>query len=144
MKNEVNISNRKAKFDYEFLNVYTAGIQLVGTEVKSIRSGKISLVDSFCMFVDDELYLKNLVINCDNLHFSHTPNRDRKLLLNRKELKKLHKDLIDGLTIIPYKIFTNERGLIKVQVVLARGKKLHDKRETIKNRDIQKEIWRNK
>jgi SsrA-binding protein len=144
MKNEVNILNRKAKFEYEFLDTYTAGIQLVGTEVKSIRSGKVSLVDCFCMFVDGELYLKNLVVNSENLHFSHTPNRDRKLLLNRKELKKLNKDLIDGLTIIPYKIFTNQKGLIKVEVILARGKKLHDKRETIKNRDIQKEIWRSK
>lgn len=144
MKNEVNILNRKAKFEYEFLDTYTAGIQLVGTEVKSIRSGKVSLVDCFCMFVDGELYLKNLVVNSENSHFSHTPNRDRKLLLNRKELKKLNKDLIDGLTIIPYKIFTNQKGLIKVEVILARGKKLHDKRETIKNRDIQKEIWRSK
>ena len=144
MKNEVNILNRKAKFEYEFLDTYTAGIQLVGTEVKSIRSGKVSLVDCFCMFVDGELYLKNLVVNSDTTHFSHIPNRDRKLLLNRKELKKLNKDLIDGLTIIPYKIFTNQKGLIKVEVVLARGKKLHDKRETIKNRDIQKEIWRSK
>jgi SsrA-binding protein len=144
MKNEVNILNRKAKFEYEFLDTYTAGIQLVGTEVKSIRSGKVSLVDCFCMFVDGELYLKNLVVNSENLHFSHTPNRDRKLLLNRKELKKLNKDLIDGLTIIPYKIFTNQKGLIKVEVILARGKKLHDKRETIKNRDIQKEILRSK
>ena len=144
MKNEVNILNRKAKFEYEFLDTYTAGLQLVGTEVKSIRSGKVSLVDCFCMFVDGELYLKNLVVNSENLHFSHIPNRDRKLLLNRKELKKLNKDLIDGLTIIPYKIFTNQKGLIKVEVILARGKKLHDKRETIKNRDIQKEIWRSK
>ena len=144
MKNEVNILNRKAKFEYEFLDTYTAGIQLVGTEVKSIRSGKVSLVDCFCMFVDGELYLKNLVVNSENLHFSHTPNRDRKLLLNRKELKKLNKDLIDGLTIIPYKIFTNQKGLIKVEVILARGKKLDDKRETIKNRDIQKEILRSK
>jgi SsrA-binding protein len=144
MKNSTNIINRKAKFDFEFLDSYISGIQLLGSEVKSIRSGKISLTDSFCMFIDGELFVKNMLIEQNLNHFSHTANRDKKLLLNKKELRRLEKELTDGLTIIPYRVFINDKGLIKMEVVLAKGKKLYDKRQSIKDRELKKEILRNK
>ena len=140
MNNVVNIINRKVRFEYQFIDTYTAGIQLVGTEVKSIRNGKVSLVDTFCIFNNDELFLKNVNIPGDGIIYSHEPIRDRKLLLNKKEIKKLKKDLIDGLSIVPYRIFTNNRGLIKVEIVLAKGKKIYDKRESIKKREMEREI----
>lgn len=140
MRNEVNITNRKVKFEYQFINTYVAGIQLVGTEVKSIRNGNVSLVDTFCIFNDGELFLKNVNIPADGTAYSHETIRDRKLLLNKREIKNLQKDLIDGLSIIPYRIFTNGRGLIKVEIVLAKGKKIYDKRETIKKRELDREV----
>lgn len=139
-KQNISIVNRKVKFEYEFLDTYIAGIQLVGTELKPIRNGKVSLVDSFCFFNNNELFLKNATINNDGTAFSHEPNRERKLLLNRKEIKKLQRDLKDGLTIIPYRLFVNDRGFVKVEIVLGKGKKLHDKRETIKKRDIERDL----
>lgn len=140
MDNNVSIVNRKVKFEYVFLDTYIAGIQLVGTEMKPIRNGKVSLVDSFCFFNNNELFLKNAVINNDGTSFTHTPNRDRKLLLKKGELKKLQRDLKDGLTIVPYKLFVNSKGFVKVEIVLGKGKKLHDKRETIKKRDVERDI----
>lgn len=140
MRNEVNITNRKVKFEYQFINTYVAGIQLVGTEVKSIRNGNVSLVDAFCIFNEGELFLKNVNIPADGTAYSHETIRDRKLLLNKREIKNLQKDLIDGLSIIPYRIFTNGRGLIKVEIVLAKGKKIYDKRETIKKRELDREV----
>jgi SsrA-binding protein len=140
MENNVNIVNRKVKFEYEFLDTYIAGIQLVGTELKPIRNGKVSLVDSFCFFNDGELFLKNTTIQPDGTVYTHEPIRDRKLLLKKRELKRLSRDLKDGLTIVPYRMFINDRGKVKVEVVLGKGKKLHDKRETIKNRDIERQI----
>lgn len=142
MKNNVNIVNRKVKFEYEFINTYTAGVQLFGTEVKSIRRGEISLVDGFCFFNNGEFFLKNTQIQNTQPGSSHEVNRDRKLLLKKKELNELNKKLIDGLTVVPYRIFTNDKGLIKVEVVLAKGKKVYDKRETIKKRDIERELSR--
>ena len=139
MKNSIDIKNRKSKFEYEFIDSYVAGIVLFGTEVKAIKNGKLSLVDSFCIFHEGELILKNVIID-KGTGYTHEPNRDKKILLNKKEINKLLKDLKDGLTIVPYRIFTNERGLIKVEIKLAKGKKLWDKRETIKNRDINKQI----
>lgn len=140
MSEHITIVNRKVKFEYEFLDSYVAGIQLVGTEMKPIRKGKVSLVDSFCFFNNNELFLKNAIIDNDGTAFSHQPNRDRKLLLTKKEIKKLQRDLTDGLTIIPYKLFTNGRGLVKVEIILGKGKKLHDKRETIKKRDVERSL----
>lgn len=140
MDNNVNIVNRKVKFEYEFLDSYVAGIQLVGTEMKPIRNGKVSMVDSFCFFNNNELYLKNAIINNDGTAFSHEANRDRKLLLKKGELKRLQRDLKDGLTIVPYKLFVNSKGFVKVEIVLAKGKKVHDKRETIKKRDVERDI----
>ncbi len=141
MKNtRINIINRKSKFEYEFIDSYISGIQLYGSEVKAIKDSKVTMVDSFCYFNNNELILKNLNITSDMKGYSHLPLRDRKLLLNKSEIKKLKKDLVDGLTIIPYRIFINEKHLIKVEIVLAKGKKTYDKRETIKKRDIEREI----
>lgn len=140
MKNKINILNKRARFDYEFIDTYTAGVVLNGVEVKFIRKGHLTFVDSFCSFQNNELFMKNVSISGignDNI------KRDRKLLLKKKELNKIKKDLDKGLTIIPSRLYENERGLFKVEVVLARGKKLYDKRETIKKRDIDKETSRN-
>ena len=139
MKERINIVNRKAKYEYEFIDTYTAGVVLTGVEVKFIRDGRLSFVDSFCVFQDGELFMKNVSISGignDNI------KRDRKLLLKKKELKKILKELDKGLTLIPIRFYTNERNIFKVEIVLARGKKLYDKREVIKKRDIEKEINR--
>jgi len=136
----MEIVNRKAKFDYTFLRTEIAGIQLMGSEIKAIRSSKISLADSFCLFVNGELFLKNSHITENGTAFSHKADRDRKLLLNKKELVKLEKELVKGLTVVPYKLFIDKRGFAKVQIALAKGKKDYDKRESIKKRDTEREI----
>ena len=139
MKNQVNVVNKKAKFEYEFIDTYTAGVVLTGVEVKFIRDGRLSFVDTFCTFFNGELFMRNVSISGignDNI------KRDRKLLLKKRELFRLEKELIKGLTIVPYRIFINEKGLIKVEIILAKGKKLYDKRETIKARDVEREIKR--
>lgn len=138
MKNHINIINKKVKFEYEFIQTYICGIKLVGSEVKSIREGKVSLSESYCVFVNGELFVKNSNISELKTSFGHKSNQDRKLLLKKQELNRLQKDLIKGLTIVPYRIFIDDRGLIKVEIVLARGKKLHDKKNTIKEREILK------
>jgi SsrA-binding protein len=143
MKNQVNIVNKKAKFEYEFIRTEIGGIVLMGSEVKSIRDGKISLSESFCTFINGELYLRNANISEIPTNYTHKSTQDRKILLKRRELAKLQKELIKGLTIVPYRVFLNEKGLIKVEIVLARGKKTHDKRESIKARDVEREINRN-
>lgn len=140
MKHNTNIVNKKSKFEFTFIRTEISGIQLSGSEVKAIRLGKVSLVDSFCFFNENELFVKNININNDGSAFSHSPVRDRKLLLKKRELTKLKNDLIDGLTIVPYRLFVNDRGMVKVEIALAKGKKLYDKRETIKKRDIEREI----
>jgi len=134
------IENRKVRFEYHILDTYIAGIVLQGTEIKSIRNGKISMNDSFCYFNNGELYIKNILISETKDAFTHSAKRDRKLLLKKKELNKLSDSLVKGLTILPYKIFMNDRGIVKIEIVLGRGKKLYDKRETIKERDIKKEL----
>ena len=137
MKNKINIVNRKSKFEYQFIDTYNAGVVLNGVEVKFIRDGKFSFTDSYCIFQNGELFMKNTSISGignDNI------GRDRKLLLKKKELTKLNKDLINGLSIIPYRLYENDRGLFKIEIVLAKGKKLFDKRESIKKRDIEREI----
>jgi SsrA-binding protein len=142
MKNQVNIVNKRAKFEYEFIRTEVGGIMLMGSEVKSIRDGKISLSESFCAFINGELFLRNANISEMFSDYTHKSNQDRKILLKRKELSRLQKELIKGLTIVPYRVFLNDKGLIKIEVVLAKGKKLYDKRETIKARDIEREINR--
>lgn len=141
----MSIQNRQAYFNYHIEEKYEAGIVLLGTEVKSIRDGKLSFNDAFCMFDDEELWVRGLYI-AEYSHGTvnnHIAVHDRKLLLNKRELKKLALKLKDkGYTIIPLKIFFNEKRFVKVEIGLGRGKKLHDKRETIKNRDVAKEIKR--
>jgi SsrA-binding protein len=139
---EIHIKNRKAYFDYLFLEDYQVGIQLTGTEVKAIRNGKISLVDSFCYFKSGELFLKGANISATEDAFTHNPLRERKLLLKRKELDKLERNLDKGMTIVVKRIYTNDRGLIKLEVSLSKGKKNFDKRASIKERDIDRETKR--
>jgi SsrA-binding protein len=137
-----NVINKKAKFEYKFIRTITSGIKLVGSEVKSIRLGKVSISESYCYFNDGELFVKGMSISDYGYGSSHDSNRDKKLLLKRKELNKLEKELVNGLTIIPYRVFINDLGLVKVDIVLSKGKKIYDKREHIKNKDIQRDIDR--
>jgi SsrA-binding protein len=142
MKKSINIVNKKAKFEYEFLQTETCGIQLVGSEVKSIRNGKASISEGYCYFNNGELFVKGMNISDYGFGSSHDTTRDRKLLLKRKELNNLENQLTNGLTIIPYRLFLNDKGLIKVEIVLAKGKKLYDKRDSIKSRDIERDMKR--
>ncbi|MFH1159992.1 MAG: SsrA-binding protein SmpB [bacterium] len=145
MTTAITIRNKKAQFEYFLLQEYTAGIQLTGTEIKSIRAGKASIVDAFCSFTGNELFVRNMHIAeyAYGTHYNHEPKRDRKLLLNRKELKKLLTKVNErGFTIIPVELFINEKGLAKLTIALARGKHSYDKRETLKKKDIQREIDR--
>ncbi len=143
----INIKNRKVTFEYELIEKFIAGIQLSGTEIKSIRGGKVNLSESYCQFIGTELFVKNMHIaeyemgTCNN----HIALRDRKLLLTRKELYKLHKKVKEsGLTIVPVRLFVNDRGLAKLQIALARGKKTYDKRESLKRKDAQRDMDRMK
>lgn len=139
----VNIKNRKASFEYSFLDTYVAGIQLVGVEIKSIRNGRVNLSEAFCVFQHGELYLKNTHISpYENAgYIKIDPLRDRKLLLNKQELRKLSEGVSrKGLTIVPTKMFVNERGLCKVEICLCQGKKNYDKRESLKEKDMKKRI----
>jgi SsrA-binding protein len=140
MKNSVNIINRKVSHEYFFVDTFVVGVKLMGSEVKSIRDGKVSLVDAYCYFNEGELYVKGMNIPEYRQSYTHEPIRDRKLLMKKKELIKLQKELIKGLTIVPYKLFTNDRGLIKMEIVLAKGKKLYDKKESLKEKDIKREM----
>ena len=141
----VNIRNKRATFDYEILEEYIAGIVLVGTEIKSLRLGKASLVDSYCYFERNELWIRNINIaeyawgTCNN----HVPKRDRKLLLNRKELNKLSKQVKDtGKTIIPLRLFINENGFAKMEIALCQGKHTYDKRQALRAADDKRELQR--
>ncbi|WP_209400001.1 SsrA-binding protein SmpB [Pseudozobellia sp. WGM2] len=146
VQKNINIKNKKAKFEYEFLDTYVAGIVLAGTEIKSIREGKASISQSFCEFNDrGEMFVINMQVDeySHASHFNHRPKAERKLLLHKGELKKLRKEVsTSGLTIVPLNLFVNDRGLAKVKIALAKGKKLHDKRETIKDRDNKRNLAR--
>lgn len=145
LSNTVNIENRRAKFEYQFLETHTAGIVLKGTEIKSIREGKAGLADSYCYFRNNELFIRNFHITeySEASFYNHEPMRERKLLLTRQELSKLQKKIKDqGLTIIPVKLFIGDKGFAKLVIALAKGKKAFDKREDIKKRDLQKELNR--
>ncbi len=139
------IVNRKAKFEYHFLQGFEAGIMLQGTEVKSLRRANANLNDAFCLFKEHELYVKNLFIGeyeYGNIH-NHETRRDRKLLLKKSELKKIHRRSTEkGLTIIPYRIFFSDRGFAKLEIFLAQGKKSYDKRQSIKDRDAKRDLDR--
>ena len=146
MKKSVNILNKKAGYLYELLDSYTAGIVLTGTEIKSIRAGKASIAESFCEFNENsELFVVNMTVQEYDYgnHFNHKPKAERKLLLNKKELQKLEKEVKNsGLTIIPTKLFINEKGFAKLQIALAKGKKLFDKRKSIKDRENKRNLDR--
>lgn len=135
---DINIKNRKAEFEYHLLSTFTAGIVLTGTEIKSIRAGKVNLADSYCSFINGELWAHNIHISeyANGSYNNHEPKRDRKLLLNRKELKKIQSKLNDrGMTVIPTRMWINENGYAKLDIALARGKKMFDKRDSIKEKD---------
>ncbi len=142
---KINIRNRRATFDYELIEKFVTGIQLAGTEIKSIRAGRASLVDSYCYFIGDELWIKGLNIAeyFYGTYNNHQPMRERKLLLHRKELNKLNRKTKEsGLTIIPVRLFINDRGLAKMEIALAKGKKQYDKRESLKLKDATREMNR--
>ncbi len=141
----VEIKNRRASFDYAFLEKYIAGMVLTGTEIKSIRQGKASLAESYGVFVKGELFVRNLQITEYEKakHFNHDPNRDKKLLLTANELKKIEKKLKDqGITIVPTRLFINDKGFAKLEIAVAKGKKTFDKREDIKKKDTERELMR--
>ena len=145
MLKTINIQNKKAKFDFEIIDTYTAGIVLTGTEIKSIRLGKAQIAESFCEFHNSELFAINTYIEeyAFGNQFNHKSRSERKLLLNRRELKKLERDVqVKGLTIIPLKLFTNEKGIAKLEIGLCRGKKTYDKRESLKEQDTKRDIDR--
>lgn len=141
--NNISIKNRKASHEYFFLDTYIAGIQLIGVEIKSIRNGGVNLSEAYCVFQNGELYLKNTHISpYENAGFVKVdPLRDRKLLLNKNELRKLSEGVSrKGLTIVPTKMFINDRGLCKVEVCLCQGKKTYDKRESLKEKDMKRRV----
>ncbi len=142
---QVNIRNKRASFDYELIDTYTAGLQLHGSEIKSIREGKVSMNDAYCMFKDNELWLKNMHVKEYDMatHWQHDPIRMRKLLLQKKELRKLLSKVKErGFTIVPLRVFISERGFAKVDIALARGKKTFDKRSSIKEKDQKRDLDR--
>lgn len=147
MTNPVNIKNKKASFEYFLLEKYTAGIVLSGTEIKSLRESKANIADAYCFFVNGELFIRNMHISEYKFgtYNNHEPKRDRKLLLTKRELKKLNTRLKEqGVTIIPLWLFINDKGLAKLEISLAKGKKQYDKRETLRGKDIQREIERDR
>jgi SsrA-binding protein len=142
---EVIDTNRKAKYEYTFLEQFTAGVQLFGTEIKSVRNKDVSITEGYCTFKGKELFILNMHIGHyeQGTYNNHEPKRERKLLLNKQELKKLGGKLKDkGLTIIPTRLFISDNGLAKINIALAKGKKIHDKRDGIKERDIQRDVDR--
>ncbi|MEZ0483047.1 SsrA-binding protein SmpB [Fibrella aquatica] len=142
---QVDIRNRRASFEYSFLETYSAGLVLSGTEIKSIRQGKVNLQDAYCLFLNDELYVRQMSVSAytEGTYNNHEPLRDRKLLLTKRELRKLSEKLKDqGLTIVPVRLYTNPRGFAKLDIALAKGKKLFDKRDSIKERDVSRTMQR--
>jgi len=146
MQKNINIQNKKAHFEFEILDKFVAGIQLTGTEIKSIRLSKARITESFCEFNDrGELFVVNMFIEeyMYGHHYNHKPTSERRLLLNKRELKSLKKEIdTKGNTIVPLKLFINAKGWAKLEIALAKGKKIHDKRETIKDRDNKRDLAR--
>jgi SsrA-binding protein len=141
----INIRNRQASFQYELLDKIVAGIALKGTEIKSIREGKVNLQDGYCYFANGEVFVKGINITpyAQGTHYNHEAARERKLLMKKSELSKLEAKVEEkGLALIPIRLFINERGLAKLEIALARGKKLHDKRDSIKEKDLKRELSR--
>ena len=145
MSSKVEIKNKKAKFEFEFIETFTAGIQLFGTEIKSIRNNKASISEAYAVMVKNELFIRNMYIaDYENGgHFNHESKRDRKLLLNKLELSKINKKIKNkGLTIVPTRLFISSNGWAKMNIAVAKGKKIYDKREDLKTKDINREIDR--
>lgn len=145
IQKHVDIRNRRASFEFHFLETFTAGMVLTGTEIKSIRQGKINLTDAYCLFHDEGLVVRQMHISAYNegTHYNHDPLRDRILLLQKREIKKLLNKVKDvGLTIVPTRLYISDRGFAKLEIALAKGKKLFDKREGIKEKDIKREMSR--
>lgn len=145
IEKNVNIFNKRARYEYELLDQYEAGMVLTGTEIKSIRSSKASITESFCQFIDGELYVINMMIDEYKLgtFYNHKTKRERKLLLHKTELRKLEKKLQDvGNTLVPLKLYINANGKAKLLIALARGKKLFDKRQSIKDRESKRNLDR--
>lgn len=144
-KNNILIDNRKANYNYFLLEEYVAGIALIGCEVKSIRNRDVNMSDSYCTFVGNELIIKNMHIspykNSGFTYKDYDPKRDRKLLLTKRELRKLQKDVqVKGYTIVPVNLYTNDKGLVKLTIAMAKGKHTYDKSQTIKERDLDREM----
>lgn len=143
----INIRNKQASFNYEFVDKWIAGMVLKGTEIKSIKEGKVNLQDGYCYFESGELYVKGITISpyAQGTHYNHESARTRKLLLKRSELRKLEAKVEEkGMALIPVRLFVNEKGLAKLEIALGKGKKVHDKRESIKARDAKRELDRMK
>ena len=143
--NDINIRNRQANFEYEILDKYVAGIVLTGTEIKSIREGKVNLQDGYCYINNGEVFVKgvNITPYAQGTHYNHEATRERKLLLKRSEIRKLEGKVDEkGLTLVPLRLFINDRGLAKLEIALGKGKKLHDKRESIREREAKRELSR--
>lgn len=141
--NNINIRNRQAGFNYELLDKYIAGMVLKGTEIKSIKEGKVNLQDGYCYVNNGELFVKGINITpyAQGTHYNHEPARERKLLLKKTEIRKLESKMSEkGLTLVPTRLFVNDRGLAKLEIALARGKKQYDKRQSIKERDVKREL----
>jgi len=145
MSSKIDIKNKRAKFEFEFLETFSAGLQLYGTEIKSIRNNKASITEAYAIMIKNELFIRNMYIADyeKGSHYNHETKRDRKLLLNKLELSKIQKKLKNkGLTIVPIKLFISDNGWAKINIALAKGKKIHDKREDLKTKDAQREIDR--
>ena len=145
--NDIQIKNRKARYEYEFLDTFIAGMVLKGTEIKSIREGKVNLTDGYCYFTNGELFARGIHISPyeNSSFYSHDETRSRKLLMKKKELSRLESKLAEkGLTLVPIRLFINDRGFAKLEVALAKGKKIYDKRDSIKERDTKREMDRMK
>lgn len=145
IQNTVNIKNKRARFEYNILDTFIAGIQLGGTEIKSIRLGKASIMEAFCVVESNEVFIRNMYINeySNASFYQHKPKADRKLLLNKQEISKLAKKVeTKGYTIVPLRMFINDKGLAKLEIALAQGKNLHDKRHTLKEKDDKRTLDR--
>ncbi len=143
--NNINIKNKKASFEFEFIEKFNAGIVLKGTEIKSIKEGKASLQESYCYLSKGELFIKGMHISIyeQGTVYNHDPLRERKLLLNKQELEKIDRKTKEkGLTIIPIRLYISQRGYAKMEIALAKGKKIHDKRDSIKEKDVKREMER--
>ncbi|PWL24678.1 MAG: SsrA-binding protein [Fluviicola sp. XM-24bin1] len=145
MKNQINIQNKKARFEYHLIDKFVAGMQLTGTEIKSIRNGKASIVEAYCVFQEGEVFIRNMHIAAyeNGSYYNHKPRGDRKLLLNRKEINKIEKFLkVKGNALIPLRMFISEKGWAKLEIATAQGKKLHDKRQDLKEKDDKRAMDR--